>query len=214
MKFLREEKTITYKIFDIDELKEMALVIGEAFSTSEPMAVSQGISRGEMTDLIEQFGDKAAQEALSIVARSQTNQQIIGVLLANDWGVRSTGNIILPSQKFNPILAILDKLDTQYKQEKNIQAKEYLHFEFLAVSPQYRGKNIAHNLVQSCLENAVNRGYKMAVSTVTNPTSHHIHQKFNFKDCFKIPYKTFTYEERQVFASLADFIIFMERSLI
>jgi GNAT superfamily N-acetyltransferase len=209
-----EEKGIAYKIFEFSELQNMALVIGESFSSSEPMAVSQGISVLEMTDLVKQFGDRAAQECLTIVALEQETKQIIGVLLANDWGARSTDKTILPSQKFKPILAILDELDTRYKQGKKIEANEYLHLEFLAVSKNYRGKNIAHNLVAFCLENAINKKYKIAVSTVTNHTSHHIHQKLGFQDCLEIPYKAFSYENQKVFASIPNSIVFMDRCLI
>ncbi|VEP14573.1 conserved hypothetical protein [Hyella patelloides LEGE 07179] len=51
MKFLLEEKGIAYKIFNISELEDMALVIGESFSSSEPMAVSQGIPLLSLSEL-------------------------------------------------------------------------------------------------------------------------------------------------------------------
>lgn len=214
MKLLRESKGVAYKIFDITDLQEMALVIGESFSNSEPMAVTQGISPSEMTDLVKQFGYKAAYESLTIVAQSQETEEIIGVLLANDWGAISSEEINLPSEKFNPILALLDELDAQYKQGKSIGVNEYLHHEFLAVSQQHRGKNIAHNLVAVALENAINKGYRRAVATANHPTSQHIHRKFGFKDCVEISYKTFTYEGQKVFASIADSIILMDKCLI
>lgn len=127
MKFIYEEKGVTYKILDISELQNIALVIGKSFSSSEPMAVSQDISSSEMTNLVKQFCDRAARECLTIVALERETKQIIGVLLANDWGARSTDKMILPSQKFNPILAILDELDTRYKQGKKIEVNKYLH---------------------------------------------------------------------------------------
>lgn len=214
MKFLREEKGVAYKIFDISELEDMALVIGESFSNSEPMAVTQDLSLSEMTDLARQFGYKTAQESLTIVAQCQETKQIIGVLLANDWGAISSAEITIPTEKFNPILALLDGLDAQYKQGKRIDVNEYLHHEFLAVSQQHRGKNIAHNLVTVAIENAINKGYRMAVATANNPISQHIHRKFGFQDCVEISYETFTYEGQKVFASLAGKCILMDRYLI
>jgi predicted GNAT family N-acyltransferase len=83
-----------------------------------------------------------------------------------------------------------------------------------AVSQHYRGKKIAHNLIKLAIANAINQGYQTAVSIATNPTSSHIHRKFGFKDCFEIPYKTFIYESQEVFASITDSIVFMDRSLI
>ncbi|MDJ0591666.1 MAG: GNAT family N-acetyltransferase [Pleurocapsa sp. MO_226.B13] len=214
MKFLREEKGIAYKIFDISELEDMALVIGESFSNSEPMAVTQGISLSEMTDLAKQIAHQAVSESLSIVAKSQETQAIIGVLLANDWGAISSEEITLPTDKFNPILALLDGLDAQYKQGKSIGVNEYLHHEFLAVSQQHRGKNIAHNLVEIALENAINKGYRKAVVTANNPTSQHIHRKFGFQDFVDVSYKIFTYKGQKVFSSLEGKCILMNRSLI
>lgn len=213
MKILHEKKGVAYKIFDVCELQDMAFVVGESFSCSEPMAVSQGFSRSEMADLVKQFGNQAAQECLTIVAYSQ-EEQIIGVLLANDWGAASAAEIFPPDQKFNPVFALLDELESEYRQGKRIGINEYLHIEFLAVNREHRGRNIAHNLVAACLKNATSKGYQKAVSVVTNPTSHHIHKKFGFRDCLKIPYESFTYKGQKVFASLADSIILMDRALV
>ena len=123
MKCLREEKDVAYKIFDISELQDMAFVIGESFSSSEAITVTQGISLSEMRDLVMQFAHKAAQESLTIVAQSQETKQIIGVLLANDFSEILLEEFALPTEKLNPILALMDELDSQYKykQEKSIE---------------------------------------------------------------------------------------------
>jgi hypothetical protein len=73
MKLLREENGVRYELFDMSALDDMAVVIAEAFSHYEPMAVAQGLSRGELADFIKLLGPKAAQEALTVLARDQAH---------------------------------------------------------------------------------------------------------------------------------------------
>ena len=85
----------------------------------------------------------------------------------------------------------------------------------LAVKHQHTGKNVARNLVQTCLENAIRKGYKSGVVETTGIVSQLIFKKSGFLDRFEAPYKTFTFQGRQIFESIEGHkgIILMDKAL-
>ena len=62
---------------------------------------------------------------------------------------------------FEPMWSVLDELDGQYKQGRILPKGEYLHLFLLAVDHRESGKNVAKNLVQTCLECAFKQTTEM-----------------------------------------------------
>jgi hypothetical protein len=123
-------------------------------------------------------------------------------VLTDDFASAPPEGIKRISEKFGPILALLDELDTQYKQGKSLHVGEYLHLFIIAVMHQHTGKKVAQNLIQACLKNGIRKGYRMAVTEATDVISQPIFRKCGFVERIEIPYKTFTYQGRRVFASI------------
>ncbi len=212
MEVLHEDKCVKYELFNISAIDDVAITIAGVFSQSEPMAVTRGVSQDEIANLIKPLGFKVAQESLTIVAKSKEADELIGVLLCDDFAAATVEDAPVPSKKLAPILTILDELDSRYKQG-NLSLNEYLHLSLLAVKPQHRGKKIAQNLVQVSLENGIRKGYQKTVTTATGVISQHIFRQFGFVERIKIPYRTFRYQDEQVFASLEESIILMDKNL-
>ena len=202
MKLLYEVKGVRYELFDMHALDGMAVMIAEAFSRYEPMAVTQNFSLEELVEFIKLRGPKAAQEELTILARDQETGQVVGAMLTEDFALAPPEDIEHFSEKFGPILTLLDELDAQYKQGISLRVGEYLHLLMIAVTHQHTGKKVAQNLIQACLENGIRKGYKTAVTEATGVISQHIFRKCGFVDRLEIPYKTFTYQGSRIFASI------------
>jgi hypothetical protein len=82
---------------------------------------------------------------------------------------------------------------------------------------QNKGRNVAHNLIQSCLENGIRKGYHTTVAEATGVISQHIFRNnFGFVDRLEIPYKTFVYQGRRVFESIEEHTgaILMDKTLV
>lgn len=217
VKLLREVQGVRYELFTLNTLDEMALMVAEAFTHYEPLSVIQAIPLKEFVDFVKLLGLKVQQEELTVIARDQVTDQVIGAIIADDFAAtlpESSGHL---SERFEPVFALLAELNTHYKQGKNIQLGEYLHLFMIAVTHQCKGKKIAQNLIQACLENSIRKGYKTAVAEATGVISQHIlRNKFGFVDRFEIPYKTFTYQGRRVFESIKEHngIILMDKTLV
>ena len=213
---LNEAEGVSYELFDISELDEMALMTAEALARYEPITSSLGIPSEDFADFVRlRCRSKAELEELTVIARNQDTRQIIGAMIADDFAVEPPEEIRHLGDKFEPVWAILDELDTRYKQERILAKGEYLHLLLGAVDNRHTGKNVAKNLVQTCLENGVRKGYKTGVGEATGVVSQHILRKFGFADCFEIPYKIFSFQGKRVFESIKDHhsIILMDKVL-
>ncbi len=213
---LNEADGVQYELFNISHLDEMAMIAAETFARYEPVTSSLGISLEDFADFVRLLGPKVEQEELTVIARNQGTNQIIGAMVTDDFAIEPPEEMRHLGDNFKPLWAILDELDNQYKQGRNLPKGEYLHFFLLAVDHQQSGKNVAKNLVQTCLENGVRKGYTTDVVEATGVVSQHIFRKFGFVDRFEAPYKTFTFQNKPVFESIKDHhgIILMDKALV
>jgi hypothetical protein len=213
---LNEAEDVQYELFDISELDEMAMMAGEAFARYEPVTSALGIPSEDFADFVRLLGPKAVQEELTVIARNQETNQIIGAMITDDFATEPPKEIWCLGDNFEPVWTILDELDTQYKQGRSLPKGQYLHFFLLAVDHRQTGKNVARNLVQTCLENGVRKGYKTGVVEATGIVSQHIFRQFGFVDCYEVPYKTFTFQGNRVFESIEGHhgIILMDKVLV
>lgn len=154
-------------------------------------------------DFVKLLAPKAQQEELTVLARDQETGQVIGAMIADDFASAPPEGMGLLGEAFEPILALLGELDEQYKKGRTLRLGEYLHLFMIAVDHRHKGRKVAQNLVRACLENGVRKGYHTAVTEATGVISQHIFRSsFGFRDRLEMPYKTFVYEGRPVFASI------------
>jgi ribosomal protein S18 acetylase RimI-like enzyme len=213
---LNEAEGVQYELFDIGQLHEIAAMTAEIFARYEPVTSALGISLKDFADFVRLLGPKVEQEELTVIARNQDTNQIIGAMVTDDFSIEPPEEMRHLGDKFEPLWAILDELDAQYKQGRILPKGEYLHLFLLAVDLQQSGKNIAKNLVQTCLKNGVRKGYTTGVVEATGVVSQHIFRKFGFVDRFEAPYKTFTFQDKPIFESIKDHhgIILMDKALV
>src|SRR5262245_40427935 len=202
-KLLRKVQGVQYELFDMSALDEMAPMVAEAFNRYEPMTVAQDVPFKEFIGLINLFEPKAQQEELTILARDQETGQVIGAMIADDFASAPPEGMGRLGEAFEPILALLGELDEQYRKGRTLRLGEYLHLFMIAVDHRHKGRKVAQNLVRACLENGARKGYRTAVTEATGVISQHIFRSsFGFRDRLEMPYKTFVYEGRPVFASI------------
>ena len=213
---LGEAEDVRYELFHMRDLNEMAVMVAEAFTRYEPVTASLGIPSNDFAKFVRLLGPKAEQEQLTVIARDQKSGQIIGAMITDDFAVEPPKEIKQLGENFEPVWAVLDELDTQYKQGRILPEGWYLHFFLLAVGHRYIGMHVARNLVQACLENGIKKGYKTGVVEATGILSQNLFKKFGFADRFEAPYKTFTFQGRRVFESIKGHhgIILMDKALV
>ena len=202
---LFETETLSYEIFDSKDLDRVANAVGKAFTNSDPMAVTQQLSVKEFADYVELIGKWIEEQQLTVIAKDKMTDEVAGVVIAGDFASDfplTPENSEHLSNKLEPIIELLESLEAQYKQGRQIQAGEYLYIHMLAVSPKYQRKKIAQNSIEVCLNNGIEKGFIYAFTEAANSVSQHVFGKLGFIPRHEISYQQFTYQGQKVFASI------------
>lgn len=212
---LNEMEGVRYELLTKDTLNRTAVMTAEAFAFHDPVITSLRIPSGDFAEFVRLLGLRAEEE-LTVIATDLKSGQIIGAMITDDFAINPPAKIKQLGEKFEPLWALLDELDAEYKQRRILPTGKYLHFFLLAVNHQYSGKHVAQNLVQVCLENGVKKSYEVGVVEATSLVSQHIFRKFGFVDRFEVPYQTFAYQDRRILESIQGDhgIILMDKALV
>jgi GNAT superfamily N-acetyltransferase len=194
---------IEYSLYTSRDAEEMIRLLGDVFARRDPPAVAVDITPGEFERFVRLFRPTAHDEALTIVARSAATGELLGALLTEDSASPPPDGLDGLSQKFDPIFDILGQLDAEYRAERPVAPGECLHLFLLGVAGTAAGKGVAQRLVGESLANGRRRGYRMAVTEATNPTSQYIFRKLGFVERVRRSYADHRFEGRAVFASIA-----------
>jgi ribosomal protein S18 acetylase RimI-like enzyme len=206
---------VDYDLLDHASLGPMARLLAEAFSLYDPPAVAVGLPSEQVEALVMAFGPRAVAEQLSVVARMAATGELVGALLADDFGTPTPPGLDAVAPRFGPIGALLDSLDDRYRASRKIAPGGFLHLFMVGVARHAGGRGIAHNLITTTLANGKARGYRVAVTEATGSVSQHVFRKLGFRDVLAAPYQDFVFDGARVFSSVVgqDATILMEREL-
>ncbi len=207
---------VNYSRFTAADTDEMSRLLGAVFAQRDPPAVAVGLTALEFETFVRLFCTQAEADGLTVVARSAATGEMIGALLAEDSASVPPDSLDRVSDKFNPIFDILGQLDTEYRAGRVTQPGESLHLFLLGVALGFEGQGVAQRLVAECLANGVDRGYRLAVTEATNPTSQHVFRKQGFAERVHRSYGVHRFNGQAVFGSIADQggPILMDRHLV
>ena len=207
--------TIECEVLRSADTAAVVQLLAKAFSANEPPAVAVGLTSADFVSFLELLCPGAIDDGLTIVARDSASGQIAGVMLTDDFAVPSDLPPAAISDKFLPIMAMLDSLDERYRRGQPIIAGQYVHLFMLAVDERFAGQGIATQLVSTCLANSRRLGYTHAVTEATGIISQHVFRKLGFAERHRVCYQEYRYEGRKVFSSIRDHeaAILMDRTL-
>jgi ribosomal protein S18 acetylase RimI-like enzyme len=200
MLLLDEFDGIRYGLLAHEDVAEMARVIGQVFSRSDPLGVAIGMKAEDIEAFVLVFGTKAVAEGLTVVARARSGA-LVGAMFSDDFGTPPPDLDALPVS-FAPVGALLERLDEEYRRTRSIGEGSHAHFNMLAIVPELSGRCIAQKLVELGMENAARRGYGFAVTEANGPISQHIFRKLGFQQRHLVSYKDFRFNDRPVFAAI------------
>ena len=186
------------------DLEEMVWLLAETFSRRDPPALAVGLSYSEFAGMVRLFCPGAGDGGLTIVARDAASGGMAGVLLSEDSAAPPPAGFDRLGSKFDPIFDILGGMDTEYRGGRIPAPGESLHLFLLGVAERFAGHGVARRLVAAGLENGARRGYRLAVTEATNPTSQHIFRGQGFVERVRRSYGDHRFDGRAVFASIAD----------
>ena len=206
---------IDYEIYTDRDADQMVRLLAEAFTQREPLAQAVGATGPEFEDFVRLLCPKAAREGLTIVARHRKSGNLAGVLLTEDSATPPPDGLDQLTPKFDPIFEMLHGMELKYRGNVSPSPGESLHLFLLGVAEFDTGQGIGHELVRKCLEHGARKGYRLAVTEATNPTSQHIFRKLGFANRVMRPYPGHRYKGEPVFRSIRHMggAILMDKSI-
>jgi ribosomal protein S18 acetylase RimI-like enzyme len=206
---------IEYEIYTARDADGMVTLLSEAFTQREPLAQAVGITGPEFETFVRLLCPKADAERLTIVARHTGSGNLAGVLLTEDSASPPPDGLDAMGPKFEPIFDMLHGMEVEYRAGKTPSPGESLHLFLLGVAEFDTGQGIGHELVRRCLEHGARKGYRLAVTEATNPTSQHIFRQLGFANRVMRPYPGHRYNGEPVFRSIRHMggAILMDKSL-
>lgn len=200
----RADSSIESRVCTRSDEAELASFLGQVFSARDPPAMAVGITPGEFEALVSLFAPRASEQALTMIARESSSEEMVGALLAEDAASEMPHGIDQLSAKFDPIFDILGQLDDEYRRDQRRAPGEELHVFLIGVAAHMAGRGIAKRLVDECLACASARGFRRAVVETTNPISRKLFRSKGFIERAQRSYADHRFDGRAVFASIAD----------
>lgn len=205
---------IQYGVCELSDINEMVMLLADVFSGQDPPAVAMGITASEFAAFVQLFAQKIIDEKLTVVARSAVTGEMTGALLIEDAASPAPGGMTQLSKKFAPIFMMLHELEGAYWHGKVVQPGECLHLFLLGVARAYQRRNVAQNLIRTCLQHGLQKGYHLGITEATNNISQHVFRKLGFTGREQRSYQDYTFAGKIPFASIQGHtgVLLMDKS--
>lgn len=203
-RFLTHINGIDYEIFSMDDAPGALDVVTEAFINYEPMTAFKKVTPEAFQHFAGLLLPKADSEQLTIVARDPESGDIIGAMISEDIGNPPPEGLDTLDERFGPIFTLLEQLGNTYFETKpEPKPGEYAHLFMVGTRHTRKSRGVGINLVNLAVENARNRGYRIAFAETTGVISQHVFKNhIGFQQRHEIFYNDFDYEGEKVFAKI------------
>ena len=191
---------IRYEICGASDIPDLVRTLAESFPRRDPLATAVGLTSDEFAVFLSAVTGSTAEAGLTIVARDTSSGAMAGALLVEDAATPAPVDPGAMSPKFGPIFELLGQLDD----DRLPQPGQTLHVFLLGVPEPYGGRGIAHHLVQACLANAAERGYRSAIVEASGRVSQHVFGKLGFVGRALASYGDYHRDGVAVFAAVAS----------
>lgn len=141
---------------------------------------------------------------LSLVAIDTTTNEMLGCLIACDYGTSDQGHTDVPSS-LKPINALLQQLDDQYRRTLEIVPGQHMLIDMAVVKPSAGGQGIYRSLREAAHQLGRESGFKYVVGELSSAATQHLcTQRLGHKVCAEIAYASFDYQGQRPFATIKE----------
>lgn len=149
------DATYQYEILSPHHIDRVVQVFTEAFCYSEPMTHYLKMDKEKYRIFAHAVVLKAAQDQCSIVTLD--NERVVAFALVED--LANPGKLPDFDPKFNIILALLDKLGSQFFEGKQLNDRHVAHLFITAVDSAYRHQGISTQVNFHAMDLAAQQGF-------------------------------------------------------
>lgn len=206
MRFPFESGGIIYDYIKASDLKPVIDVVRRYFGPLETMNRAVGVQPEDFDIFANVIGTIALDEGLSLVARNAVTGEFIAPVILKDFITKIPESTFEYSPKLLPIFGMIDDLADMFTGGRgHVERNDVLELFIGLMPPEYQNMGITTTLWNASQYVAKEHGFNSVVSTITGGASSHIAlNKLGFNLLYEIPYKTYNFSGKQVFAGIRE----------
>ncbi len=196
---------LVYDILREEDMNGAIDCIIKTFANGEPMTKAMGITEQEFQYFAEIFCKKAVLDGLSIIAKDEKSNKVMGSLICEDFVTDPPEGIERISPKFYPIMALLESLNKKFKAQYDGKKGEMLHQFMIGVLKSSFGRNVAFNITSENNRLAQLLNFSGSILEATGSISQHlVLNKMGYKEIGDVLYSDFEFEGKRIFGTITE----------
>ncbi|MEM6843020.1 MAG: hypothetical protein AAF632_12400 [Bacteroidota bacterium] len=196
------ESEIVLEILEDKHIAGATRCIADTFAQGEPMSGALGITPEEFEHFARLFITKSAKEGLSVVAVNGV-KEVIGATICEDYVSEPPEGIASISEKFGPIVQLLELLSNCYTNLYKVEPRSHFHIFMCGVYQSYAHLRLGQKLNHFAEDVARERGYRTLICEATGRVSQFVAQhQLKFEYVEEVSYHNFLYEGEAVFSDI------------
>ena len=184
------------------DAQEAAELLARSFCASDPLEVVLGITEPEFVEMTLLDFPQILEDQLSIVAREEETNELVGVTTAMDAMTPFTDSSGKISPKFAPVAAIVNQLHHPYLETIPQKRGHTAYYYMGAVKSSWQGRGVAQATFKASEDLITLRDYKHIFGIATNRGSSAAICHNGFSPVATVSYQDFMYQGEKVFASI------------
>ena len=173
--------------------------ISAAFSSDDPLAVSQHIDYNRFRKLIDSLYDGFLAAQLSFAAQDIDSGKVAALILV-DNELHSDGN-----EGSDAIADIISCARQHYIEQLDQPIGKTIHIHFVASDSKYRRQRLVSKLTDTCLESARQQGFDRAVVEASGNRSRNLFREHHgFVERVSVAYHDFEWHGKRPFTEIAE----------
>lgn len=182
-------------------LDQTIRLVTESFLTKEPITPLIGVPEQDFTRFAASACASSLAGGLSWVALARGTGRVVGFCLCQDFAAQL--DLDVPAS-MAPIFALLGELEQGYRRARGeIRAGEVVELFMTGAAAAEDGFTLTLALEEQAVAGAAQKGYQRAVTTCTHLVTAYIASQAGFSQLAAIPYDSFQFDGRTVFAAAA-----------
>ena len=179
-------------------------LVCEVFVEGSVLHKAVGVSLDEYREYLSGSFQIMLQQGLSLVATDRLNGEVVGCLVACDYTTPVQALTEMP-ECVKPVSALLQRLDTLYRQQRQITPGDTLLVDMAVVGKGVRGRGLYRKLREVVHHHGYSAGFRRVAGELSSAATQHVCvTEFGHKVCVEIDYEAFEFSGHRPFSVIRD----------
>jgi len=184
--------------------------ISASFEQVDPFSKALSLTKKDWAAMSGLFVERASTHdpLLSVVAIDDASDDVVGVILNEDWKTPFPQAYKELGPRWRPVRAIFNRLQNRYRDANPVHVEPYtiLHsLYFTCVHPDHRRKGIVTELLRRSVDMARDNNYQTLLAETSSDYVGKVVESLGFRERANVEYNHFLFEGENIFHQLTEY---------